>query len=54
MLPLFIFLILALTALGVIGAVIKGLLILTIVAAVFLALTIAVGGWTLTRRRSHV
>jgi hypothetical protein len=54
MLPLFVFLVIALVALGIIGAVIKGLLVLTAVAAIFLVLTIAIGAWTLSRRRSHL
>lgn len=51
MLPFILFLAIAMIALGLIGVMVKGMIVLTAVAAVFLALTLVVGGWTLTRRR---
>lgn len=54
MLPFILFLVLAMIVLGVIGTAVKGLFVLTVVAIVFLGLTILVGGWTLIRRRDRV
>lgn len=54
MLPFMVFLIIALIGLAVVGAVFKGMFfILTIAAAVALAVTIAVGAWTMARRRDR-
>jgi hypothetical protein len=54
MLPFIVFLAIAMIVLGLIGTMVKGLFVLTVVAIIFLGLTIIVGGWTLVRRRDRV
>lgn len=54
MLPFVVFLVLALIAVSVIDVLIKGMFVLTVIAAILLALTVGVGGWTMARRRNRV
>lgn len=54
MLPLVVFLVVVMIALGVIGTTVSGMFFLTVVAGICLALTVAIGIWTLTRRRDHL
>lgn len=54
MLPFILFLAIVMVALGVIGTTITGMFFLTVAACVCLALTIFIGAWTLTRRRSNL
>ena len=54
MLPFIACLAVAMIVLGLVGTMVKGLSALIIVAIIFLALTVVVGGWTLIRRRDRV